>query len=73
MNHLVVYIITIAIICAVVYVYYRNSSDNKEEYADMKFSVCRNKGYSKEYCLSRPHPGVGLTPNNHVGRIVTGS
>lgn len=34
----------------------------KESFGTMEYSSCRHRGYSKEHCLTRPHPGVGLTP-----------
>lgn len=39
----------------------------------MKYSECRNNGYSKEYCLSRFEPGRGVADSGWFGRIILGS
>ena len=40
------------------------------------FSQCRNKGFSKEFCLQTPvsfgGPTVCRTPDGHIGQILPG-
>ena len=45
----------------------------QENFATVEYAVCQNDGYSKEHCLKRPHPGVGLTQVNQVGVVRPGS
>lgn len=45
----------------------------KKEGFTTEYAVCKNKGFSKEYCVRRFTPGVGLTPDNVIGKVVSGS
>ena len=47
--------------------------DLQEKFVVVEYAVCQNDGYSKEHCLKRPHPGVGLTQINQVGTVRPGS
>ena len=39
----------------------------------MEYSVCRNKGFSKEHCMTRFVPGAERVNSGFYGNVISGS
>lgn len=71
MWYLLLCLVGLVIVCYVLW--NMSKTMNKQEKFTTEYALCKSKGFSKEYCVRRFNPGVGLTPDNVIGKTISGS